>query len=72
VTPGTPYEVTRWERRRLDRGRVRAQLLTRPRPAPTAAAPPAWCSNDNETIEQSKIEPGSQIHMVLSLRGGAA
>jgi hypothetical protein len=28
--------------------------------------------NDNETIEASKIEPGSTIHMVLSLRGGRA
>jgi len=26
--------------------------------------------NDHETIEQSKIEAGATVHMVLSLRGG--
>ena len=27
--------------------------------------------NESETIEQSKLEAGATIHMVLSLRGGA-
>jgi hypothetical protein len=28
------------------------------------------CSNDADTIESTKIEPGATVHMVLSLRGG--
>ena len=33
---------------------------------------PFLCSEDGQTIEASKIEAGATIHMVLSLRGGAA
>jgi hypothetical protein len=29
-------------------------------------------SNDEKTLEESKVEPGGTIHMVLSLRGGSA